>query len=222
MSAGTLDVSALTVNITPTGAGLTETEYVLVNATGGTISGTFAGLTGAPGYVLNYDTPNQVKLVSTPGGSAYDTWASDKGLDGSNNGKGDDPDKDGKNNLYEFAFDGNPLSGANDGKIVGKVATVGGDQLMTLTLPVRTGATFSPDSGDLLSALIDGIHYRIEGTVDLGTFNKDIAEVSPAITAGLPSPLSTGWEYRTFTFATPDTVPTVPKAFLRAKISETP
>jgi hypothetical protein len=46
--------------------------------------------------------------------------------------------------------------------------------------------------------------------------------VSPAITAGLPSPLSTGWEYRTFTFATPDTVPTVPKAFLRAKISETP
>jgi len=202
-------------------------EYVLATATVG-ITGTpttinYNGISGTVS-VDNASTPKRL-LLTVSAGSAYDTWATAKGLDGTpgkENGKADDPDKDGRNNLYEFAVDGDPLSGANDGKIVGKIATVGSDQKMTLTLPVRTGATFSADSGDLLSALIDGIYYRIEGSVDLGTFNKNIAEVSPAITDGLPSPLTTGWTYRTFTFAAPDTVPTVPKAFLRARISETP
>ena len=211
--------------------GLQNGIYKLITSGGisGTLDSSPENLTGSIGtgtatgtLQIGGDNNDLELVVSGVVDSAYDTWATAKGLTGANNGKAQDPDGDGKNNLYEFAFDGDPLSGANDGKIVGKVATVGGDQLMTLTLPVRTGAKFSPDSGDLLSALIDGIHYRIEGSVDLGTFNKDIAEVSPAITAGLPSPLSTGWEYRTFTFATPDTVPTVPKAFLRAKISETP
>lgn len=173
-------------------------------------------------------------LKPSGGLAAFETWATAKGLTGgpgssTDPAKSADPDKDGRNNLSEFAFDGNPLSGADDGKIVGKIATVGADQVLTLTLPVRTGATFSPDSGDQLSALIDGIHYRIEGTVDLGNFDKNIAEVLPAIIAGLPMPLSDinadltpDWTYRTFTFAAPDTVPTVPEAFLRAKISETP
>ena len=53
-----------------------------------------------------------------------------------------------------------------DGKIVGKIATVGGNPVMTLTLPVRSGATFSASSGDQLSALVDGIYYRIEGDGD--------------------------------------------------------
>jgi hypothetical protein len=141
-----------------------------------------------------------------------------------NNGKGADPDGDGKNNLYEFAFDGDPLSGANDGKIVGKVATVGGAQVLTLTLPIRVGATFSPDSGDQLSALIDALYYRIEGDESLTPFADAISEVPAgverdAIQAGLPG-ISTGWTYRTF--RAPGTVPTVPKAFLRAKVSDTP
>ncbi len=155
--------------------------------------------------------------------SAYDTWATDKLLTGANNGKSDDPDGDGNNNLYEFAFDGNPLSGVNDGKIVGKIAAVSANQVLTLTLPVRTGATFSVSSGDQLSALIDGIYYRIEGDVDLSTFADGITEVTTGdettIQAGLPA-LSTGWTYRTF--RAPGTVPVDPKAFLRAKISETP
>jgi fibronectin-binding autotransporter adhesin len=157
--------------------------------------------------------------------SAYDSWAASKGLDDSDaahsSAKGDDPDNDGKNNLYEFAFDGNPLSGANDGKIVGKIGTVGADQVMTLTVPVRDTAAFTASGGDQLSALIDAITYRIEGDVDLGTFANTISEVTggdaTAIQAGLPT-LSTGWTYRTFRDA--GTVPTVPKVFLRAKISE--
>ncbi|OYV04993.1 MAG: hypothetical protein CFE26_13950, partial [Verrucomicrobiales bacterium VVV1] len=160
-------------------------------------------------------------VISIVNGDPYIGWAASKGLTGANDAKSADPDGDGKNNLYEFAFDGDPLSGANDGKIVGKIATVGADQVLTLTLPVRTGAAFSADSGDQLSALIDAITYRIEGDADLGTFANTISEVTggdaTTIQTGLPA-LSTGWTYRTFRDA--GTVPTVPKAFLRAKISE--
>jgi len=155
--------------------------------------------------------------------TTYDTWSTAKGLTGltgssTDPAKSADPDGDGKNNLYEFAFDGDPLSGVDEGKIVGKIATLGGDQVMTLTLPVRTGATFSADSGDLVSAAIDGIIYRIEGAVDLSTFNDSIEEVTPAITEGLPA-LSSGWSYRTFRRSI-DTVTTLPTAFLRAKVTE--
>ncbi len=163
----------------------------------------------------------------------FPAWATAKGLTGAagfENGKGDDPDGDGLTNLDEFAFDGNPLSGANDGKIVGKIGTVGGNPVMTLTLPVRSGATFANDDGDQLSVLIDGIYYRVEGSLDLGTFANVIGEVTgpdaTAIQAGLPA-LSdingdtfADWTYRTF--RAPDTVTTVPRTFLRAKASETP
>jgi hypothetical protein len=94
---------------------------------------------------------------------------------------------------------------------------------MTLTLPVRTGATFGDSSGDQLSALIDGIYYRIEGDATLSPLADSITEVTTgdetAIQAGLPA-LGTGWTYRTFRAA--GTVPTAAKSFLRAKISETP
>jgi hypothetical protein len=152
---------------------------------------------------------------------AYAGWALAKGLDGTPGkeaGKGDDPDNDGRNNLCEFAFDGNPLSGANDGKIVGKPAPVGPDEVLTLTLPVRNGAVFPVSPGALVSNPIDGIRYIIEGDGSLSPFDDGITEI-PAITAGLPG-LSAGWSYRTF--RSPGIVPTVPKAFLRAKVSEAP
>ena len=156
----------------------------------------------------------------------YATWALSKGLDGTAGheaGKGDDPDHDGHNNLYEFAFDGNPLAGGDDGKIVAKIATLGADQVLTLTLPLRSGASFSASSGDQISALIDGIYYRVEGDVTLSSFADSITEVTGSDAAtlqtGLPA-LSTGWTYRSF--RAPGTVATAPKAFLRASISDTP
>jgi autotransporter-associated beta strand protein len=87
MTGGTLTATGLTVNVN---GSLTQPEYVLVDATGGgAISGTFAGLTGAPGYTLDYGTANQVKLVGPGGGSAYDTWATGGELfDGDANGDG--------------------------------------------------------------------------------------------------------------------------------------
>jgi hypothetical protein len=138
---------------------------------------------------------------------------------GLENGKMDDPDKDGYNNLTEYALDGNPLAGANDSKVIGQVTTVSGDEILTLTLPVRELANFPVGTGDRVSDPIDGIIYRIEGGVNLNTFTDTITEVTPALDAGLPV-LSTGWTYRTF--RAPGTVSTVPKAFLRAEISEAP
>lgn len=220
----TVDFTGQSVLVSgPTGA----PSYTLLTAL--SIPGTAPTLAApAPaGYELQV-VSNELRLVQV-GGSAYDTWAAAKGLTGLpgfENGKTDDPDKDGMDNLSEFAFDGDPLSGASDGKVVGKVATVGVDQVMTLTLPVRGTAptpTFSNDGGDRLSALIDGIYYRIEGSSDLAAFANTITEVTSgeeaAIQSGLPT-LSTGWSYRTFRDS--GTVPTVPKTFLRAKISETP
>jgi len=236
----TIDPAAtLTVSLTGSLAGGQE-YFIVVNNDVDAVSGTFASLAqdavvgnyGGTDLKISYTGDsgtsaitggNDIVLYTDASGSAYDTWAALKGLTGApgfENAKTADPDNDGKDNLYEFAFDGNPLSGANDGQIVGKIATVGPDQVMTLTLPVRDGAIFAADSGDQLSALIDGIYYRIESDVNLSTFADAVSEVTPAITAGLPSPLSTGWTYRTF--RAPGTVPTVSKAFLRAKVTETP
>jgi autotransporter-associated beta strand protein len=159
--------------------------------------------------------------VTTGGQDAYGTWASAKGLTpGVNDGKGQDPDGDGQNNLGEFAFDSNPLSGASDGKIVGKVATVGANQVLTLTLPVRSGAVFS-GATEQVSAAIDSIIYQIQGSDDLSVFDLIISEVtggdSTPIQAGLPT-LSSGWSYRTF--RTPGTMTDGdPKDFIRAKVS---
>jgi autotransporter-associated beta strand protein len=92
MSLGTLTATGLNLTINPTGAGLTEAEYLLVNATGGTITGPFASISGAPEYELDYDTPGQVKLVSTVAATPYQNWAGgaafadDKNGDGVDNG----------------------------------------------------------------------------------------------------------------------------------------
>jgi autotransporter-associated beta strand protein len=100
-SGGTLNASALTVNVSGT---LTEPEYVLVDATGGgSISGTLAGLTNGQGYTLNYATANQVKLVA-PGGVTFADWRTANSA-GSQT-LSDDHDNDGVDNGTEFFLGG--------------------------------------------------------------------------------------------------------------------
>jgi hypothetical protein len=140
----------------------------------------------------------------SPPADPYAAWAVAKGLDGTAGkeaGAGDDPDKDGRTNLDEFAFDGNPLSGANDGKVVGRTATlIDTSKVLILTLPVRAGAVFN-GPGDLVSDPVDGIVYQIQGSDDLVDFTTmGVTEITgadaTAIQTGLPS--LTGWVYRTF------------------------
>jgi hypothetical protein len=211
---------------TITGAAGTDTvDELTIDGTAkspGTYGATGSGATNIDD--VHFTGTGTLTVTTGPAASGYASWAAAKGLNDSDaahsSAKAADPDGDGKNNLYEFAFDGNPLSGVEDGKVVGKIGTVGSDQVLTLTLPVRTGATFSGTPAKV-SALIDGITYRVEGANDLATFTDTITEVTggaaSTIQTGLPT-LSTGWTYRTFRVA--GTVPTVSADFIRAKVSE--
>ncbi|MCX6879754.1 MAG: autotransporter-associated beta strand repeat-containing protein [Verrucomicrobia bacterium] len=171
--------------------------------------------------------------VVVPG---YDAWATAKGLTGgagsdTDPAPGADPDHDGRSNLEEYAFDGNPLSGANAGKVLAKVATLtDASKVLTLTLPVRSGASFSGTTQQV-SLSIDGIVYTIEGsdTLEAEPWNLAVEEITGAdavaIQAGLPAlsdvngDLTADWTYRTF--RTPGTVTDGdPRDFLRAMVTK--
>ncbi len=220
----------LTLRVTGTPAGFTETAKTLIIATSvNPITGFDAsaiqidatGFSGGGTWAVQ-QTGNTLEAVYTPAaGSPFSTWAAGKGLNGTNNGPAQDPDGDGQSNLTEFALDGEPLSGAASGKVVGKIATVGADQALTLTLPVRSGAVFAGATEQ--SSTVDGVVYRIQGGNNLGSWALAVSEVTggdaTAIQTGLPA-LSTGWTYRTF--RTPGPVSADPKEFIRAVIDPAP
>ncbi|RYD62295.1 MAG: hypothetical protein EOP83_14970, partial [Verrucomicrobiaceae bacterium] len=139
---------------------------------------------------------------------------------GGQNGKSDDPDGDGVSNLDEFALDGNPASGADSGKVRGRVETVGADQALVITLPVRNGATFSGATSK--TATIDRLIYTIQGTNDLFLFDQIVTEIT-ASAAGMPA-LNSGWTYHTFRLngAIGGATPRGPRGLLRATLEELP
>lgn len=166
--------------------------------------------------------------IATGTASPYEDWAEKMGLTkGVNDAPDDDPDGDSVANFAEFAFDGDPLSGFRDGKTVGKIAQVGGQPTLVLTLPVRAGAVFADIGGPEQSTAIDGLVYTIEGSdADLVTWTLDVLEVTgadaAAIQAGMP-PLSdlddnSVPDYRYRTFRAPGPVTGNPSGFLRAKV----
>jgi len=205
---------------------LTAPAYVL--ATYGSISGTatFSSATPPTGYTINYsyNSGTQIALVAIPT-DPFKNWIDTFGLTSGQKGKASDPDNDGLDNLGEFALDGNPNSGANNGKVVTQEATVGTDKVLTLTLPVRTGATFTNVGGALQSAAVDGVVYTIQGSGDLSDWSLHVTEITPALSTGLPAlsviPGDTGsWTYRTF--RSPGVIGTDAKQFLRVKTEQAP
>ena len=216
---GNLDLTGSTLNISATGA--TQPIYVIASYTG-TLTGTFGTVTGLPaGYVVSYNSG--AKQIEVKQNSPYVLWASAAGLtSGVNDGKSQDADNDGTNNLGEFAFDGNPLSGVASGKIVAKVVNISGDQVLTLTLPVRSDATAFAAVGPEMQATSGAMTYRIQGSDDLSTFGDTITEVTgptaTAIQAGMPALTDSNWTYHTF--RSYGNVSILPKDFLRAKVSE--
>jgi len=212
---------------------LDDAAYVLADYTS-LIGGTFASVAPPLGYSIDYsyNSGTQIALVYT-GISAFNTWANSfTNPPLANTAAGADPDHDGRSNLAEFAFDGDPRSGLNDGKVVSKVATLpsDGSKVLTLTLPVRNGATFS-GATEQVSALIDGLIYTIQGsaTLDPDSWTLVITEITnpadvAAIQAGLPAlsdingDSAADWTYRTF--RTPGTVTdgSHPHDFIRGKV----
>jgi hypothetical protein len=241
LTAGTLNLSAtpadpLVITITGTPTGFTETAKTLriassndnpitgfdlaaiqINATGFVGTGTWAiqKTTVMAGEVFDRD---DLELVYTPSATPFQLWATAKGLQDANDDPAFDADNDDETNLTEFALDGNPLSGAASGKVVGKVATLGADKVLTLTLPVRSGATFAGATDK--TATVDGAVYRIQAGPELGTWPSVVSEVTgaeaTALQAGMPA-LSSGWVYRSF--RAPGNLTTDPRAFIRVKIT---
>lgn len=128
-----------------------------------------------------------------------------------------DPDGDGRNNLEEFALNGNPASATASGRLRARNVDLGNGTDFVLTLPVRASAVFSGTS--YKTASIDGIGYRVEGSTDLVTFDQTVEEVSPADSVGLPS-VDSGWTYRSFRLAPANPAPG--KGFLRVRVEKNP
>ncbi len=142
--------------------------------------------------------------------SPYDTWAQVSDLTARvNDSFLDDPNRDGLPNIGHFALDTDPLgNGIDEGKLRFELATDGGagDEYLTVTLPVRIGATFG---GDPISATVDGIVYEISGDTDLQGADLTVVERTSVLDASLP-PLSDldgdgtpDWEYRSFRLSAP-------------------
>lgn len=211
-----------TITIATSTAAITgfDVNAIQIDSAGFSGSGTWTAQLGAGNTSL--------ELVYTAGaGSPYSSWAAGEGLDGTNNGQTANPDNDGDTNVVEFALAGEPLNGLNDRHLGSKIATVGADQVLTLTLAVRdTGGNPTAFTGGTEQvATVDGVEYRIQGGNDLGGWTTlVISEVTgpdaTAIQSTMPNNLPAGWRYRTF--RTPGPVSADSKEFIRAKITGTP
>ena len=140
-------------------------------------------------------------------------------LSGADAEKGADPDGDGLTNLEEFAFDSLPDQAAASGKIRSRIETVGAEQALVLTLPVRDGASFDNIPGPGLDATLDKLTYAIQGSNDLAAFDQAVTEI-PASSTGMPG-VNPGWTYRSFRLN--GAIPARgTKGFMAATVTEAP
>lgn len=219
---GNLDITGATLAVAPSGAGATQSSYVIATYTG-TLTGTFNVSPALPaGYSVSYSSPGEIRLVS---GTPYSTWAGTTyGLTGGDALPDADPDGDGVKNIVEFALNGNPTNGSNNGltsTLIQDASAPTGNEL-TFTLAVRDGATFSSGAGGVQTATVDGVVYTIQGSVDLSNFTSAVSVIGSAseTAPGLPSLASTPWEYRTFKLDASEGLGG--KGFLRVKIETAP
>ena len=185
-----------------------------VQVAAGTYGATGSGATHIDD--AHFSGPGKLTVLSSS--AAYTAWATAMGLTTTNLIASADPDNDGTINLAEFAFNTSPLSAASTPRLTSKVVDLSGNRLLTLTLAVRNGATFT-GPGEQVSAPIDGVTYTIQGGFDLSAWSAPVTELNTPDTAiiqvGIPAP-ETGWTNRTFYI-----LPTgQTKAFMRAKVQE--
>jgi hypothetical protein len=132
-----------------------------------------------------------------------------------------DPDGDGVSNIGEFALKGNPANPGAKGLTTLATPDLTGPvgRELTLTLAVRAGARFSGSPSP--SAIIDGVRYTIEGSLDLNAYAAGVTEaplaLAPSVT-GLPELGDSGWEYHTFILQPSEGLPG--RGFLRVQIDQ--
>jgi hypothetical protein len=219
---GNLDLTGAKLAFAATGTPAEE-SYVIASAA--SITGSFlpANVTGLPaGYELE-QTATTVTLVK----AGFSSWITTFGLAEGDQGPTDDPDNDGVDNFTEFALNGNPADGSNNGltALVLQDTTAPAGNELTLVAAVRDSAVFAAGPNGVQTATIDGVVYTIEGSLAL-TFPDSavstVAGASEATPAGTTLPDITGsdWEYRTFRLDASEGLPG--KGFLRAKIEAAP
>jgi autotransporter-associated beta strand protein len=228
---GDLNLGGATLLATSLG-GSPENDAVFTIATcTGTLSGTFSGLPqnavvqiSGIDYTISYAANSVTLTAGEVLGSPYEAWAAAKitslnpAADATPSG---DPDNDGVSNLSEFAFNGDPLSGSDNGRVYLLTADsdYAGDpssaKELILTVAVLSEApTFAGSPSP--SSTVGGITYTIQGGTALGPFGSIVNVVPTPITSGLPA-AGTGYEYRSFSLDGSDGL--AGKGFLRAKVS---
>jgi autotransporter-associated beta strand protein len=236
---GTVSINAATtLTVSVAGTLSASQQFVIVsNDDADAVTGTFAGLAqnavvgnyGGTDLKISYTggDGNDIVLYTDASGSPYDTWATAKGLTGlpgssTDPAKDADPDNDGSNNLAEFAFNGDPLSGSDNGKVYMLTEDSDFDPELTnkeliLTCAVRSGTlAFTGSPSPSANQASDNITYSIEGSLDLASFPTTVNVVSPVIT-GLPVDPGAGYEYRSFSLNGSNGL--TGKGFLRAKVT---
>ncbi len=203
-------------------------KFNILSATGG-VTGRFKALdtSGMPAgltFKVNYlPTIVQVEVIS---GREFETWINlfPSITDPADRLRTADPDHDGQNNLVEFALDGDPTSGKPNGKVVTRIATVGGVKTLTMTFPARYGNTFyDPPGGEFhtVGLTTPYLHYKTQASSNLSSFGLTVDQVTgadeTALKAGMPT-LSQGWLYVTCRSA--GSVAADPRTFMRLDIYE--
>ncbi|MCW1886673.1 autotransporter-associated beta strand repeat-containing protein [Luteolibacter flavescens] len=191
------------------------------------------GKWGRPGSVASLGADFETPLISGEGllsvtsanaASPYATWI-DSFFPGVTDpaiiGQTADPDKDGVDNLTEFAFGGHPNNGSIRVKIYSFAvdSDFDGDtnKELILTAAIRTGAgSFGTGSPSTAASVADGITYSIQGSTNLNGFPATVNPVPTAITTDLP-PAGSGYSYRSFSLGGSNGLPG--KGFLRATVT---
>lgn len=182
--------------------------------TGAALSG---GLAWDTGRFLTDGTISVTSGTGTP----FDSWTGTNGLTGTDAAKTADPDRDGVNNLLEFATNANPRAGSSGAGAFVKVHSLAGDSVLTLTIAARKNAVFAA-AGTTQTATRDGVKYVVEAGDSLnGWAAPAVSTVSApdaaAVQATLPLPvLEADWEW--FTFRTANPVTTQARQFLRLRV----
>jgi autotransporter-associated beta strand protein len=195
-----------------------------------------AGIWGA----TTSDAPNKTDRITGSGklsvtngagpGSPFATWIATFAsiTDPAEKTKEADPDKDGLNNLAEFALNGNPADGSANGLTASLLqdTTAPAGKELTYIVATRDGAVFSSGAGGVQSATVsaDAVSYKVEGSLDLVFPGSAVSQVSVSNTApaatGLPDLTGTAWEYHTFRLDASEGLGG--KGFLRVVIQQAP
>ena len=182
--------------IIPGGTKLTLATY------SGTLSGTFkdrpegSGVTiGDNSFTLSYVDGKAITLTSTNASDPFAEWIEDftSLTDPGDLTKEADPDGDGLNNALEFLVGGDPSSFADRGNVwIG----TSGNQLV-ISLAIRGDGTVFTGSPSP-AAIVEGIEFRIEGSLDLEGFTSTVSGTGFVLPANWAPTPPAGFSYHSF------------------------